>query len=86
MKLHSSAGAIFKLQSSNINQGVGMFVSFKQLLEKWTPGCQDHPVSFQRLTIFTHQGDICEILVFSEIPKGNFDIFLEVVPLETQLL
>ena len=63
-----------------------MFVPFKQPLEKWTPGCQDHPVSFHLLAIFTHQGDISEVLVFSQIPKGNFDIFLEVVPLETQLL
>ena len=63
-----------------------MFVPLKQPLEKWTRGCQDHPVSVHLLTILTHQGDIREVLVFSQIPKGNFDIFLEVVPLETQLL
>ena len=34
--------------------------------------------------IFTSQGDISEIGVFSQIPKGCVDIFLKIIPLKTE--
>ena len=35
---------------------------------------------FQLLVILTGQGDIIEVFVFSQFSKGNFNIFMEVVP------
>ena len=71
---------------SRIVQWVGVFVSSKQLLEERTGGSQDHLVCFHLLAILTGQSDISEVIVLSQASKGIFDVLLEIVPLEAELL
>ena len=41
---------------------------------------QDHLMCFQLLAILTGQGDISEVLVFSQVSKDNFNILMEAIP------
>ena len=72
------------LHPSHVDQWVRMLVSSKQRLEGGTGGCQDHLVSLHLLTILTGKGDIGKVVVFSQVPKGIYDILFEVIPLEAK--
>ena len=61
-----------------------MSVSLKYCIKEWTGGSQDHLVCFHLLTILTGQGHISKVIVLSQVSKGNFDVVLEVVPLEAK--
>ena len=62
-----------------------VLVLLQKLHEEWA-GCDQHNfVSFDLLTIFTGQGDICELSVLPQLLERGGDVFLEVVPLEAEL-
>ena len=60
-----------------------VFVYLQKLHEEWAGWDQDHFVGLNLLTIFTGQGDICELSVPPQLFEWGGDIFFEVVPLET---
>ena len=61
-----------------------VLVLLQKLHEKWAGRDQDNFVSFNLLTIFTGQGAICELSGIPQLLERGGDIFLEVVPLETE--
>ena len=63
-----------------------MRVPSKQLLEEGTGTSQDQLVCFHLLTILTGQSHITEVIALSQASNDTFDVFLEIVPLEAELL
>ena len=64
---------------------MAVFVPLQKLLEEWAGGDENHLVGLDLLTILTGQGQICEVLVISQLSESRADIVTEVVPLQTQL-
>ena len=62
-----------------------MLVLLQKVEEEWAGSNENHLVRLHLLTILTGQGHISEMFVLSQISKGGFNIFLEIVPLEAQL-
>ena len=56
----------------------------KEALEERTGGCQENLMCFNLIAILTGKGDISKVVVFSQVPKGIYDILFEVVPLEAK--
>ena len=63
-----------------------MFIPLQKLHKGWTSRGQNCFVDFNLLTVFTSQGDIREVVVISKCFEREGDVFLEVVPLETEFL
>ena len=49
-----------------------------------TGASQDHLVSLRLLTILTGQGHISKVIVLSQVSISNFDVLLEIIPLEAK--
>ena len=85
IKVHNGQ-EIFRLQPSFYKLVGEGACSFQAASGKETGSSQDHLVCFHLLTILTSQSHISKVIVFSQVSKCTFDIFLEVIPLEAELL
>ena len=65
---------------------MGVFVSFQDVHEEWTWCCQDNLVCLHLIAILTGQGHISEVFVPSQLSKGETQVLLEVVPLQTKFV
>ena len=57
-----------------------MFVLFQKVEEEGTCRDENQLMGFHLAAIFTGQGDISELLVLSQLPKGGTDVLPEAVP------
>ena len=75
---------VFRCNTSHVYERMRMFVPLQNVLEERTRDSKNHLVSLHLLTILTGQSHISEVIVFSQVSKSTFDVFLEVVPLEAK--
>ena len=67
-----------------VDQGVGVLVLLQQVVEELAAGAEDGLVSQDLSTVTTDQGDITEVGIFEQAPKGFSRKGVEVGSFESQ--